>query len=171
MAFETISDGLTLVIPTSGTKNWASTLKTSTWKKISGHNHTGGGNGVKLTTSSLSLENFYGTQQNGSIIANTCTVNWNNGTIVVIDATAQTANTAISLASANPLTGRSYKMILKGAASPYLFTLAGATVKWQGGVSPFGADYYLTQSAGAIDIIDLYYDGTAYYAQWLSDFS
>ena len=46
MPYEIISQGVTIVIPTSGTKNWATTLKNSTWVKISQHDHSGSGNEI-----------------------------------------------------------------------------------------------------------------------------
>lgn len=52
MAFTTLTLGLTLTIPTNGTKNWGTTLKTTTWTKISNHNHTGSGDGNQMVTGS-----------------------------------------------------------------------------------------------------------------------
>lgn len=53
MPFKTLSSGLTLQIPTPGTKNWAETLETSCWQKISEHDHTGSGKGKQIGTSAI----------------------------------------------------------------------------------------------------------------------
>jgi microcystin-dependent protein len=48
MATESFTSGLTLTIPTKGTRNWAETLRTFV-AAISGHDHTGSGKGKQLT--------------------------------------------------------------------------------------------------------------------------
>lgn len=53
MGYQTLALGLTLTIPTPGTRNWAQTLYATTWTKISAHDHTGGGNGAQLGTNAL----------------------------------------------------------------------------------------------------------------------
>ena len=53
MGYTTINLGLSLTIPTSGTRNWTQQLLTGAWEKISEHDHTGGGNGAQLTGASL----------------------------------------------------------------------------------------------------------------------
>lgn len=54
MPFTTLTSGLTITIPTSGTVNWASTLQTECWAKISAHDHTGSGMGNTIGSSALS---------------------------------------------------------------------------------------------------------------------
>lgn len=54
MAYTTLNLGLQLTIPTSGTRNWASTLYSTTWTKISQHRHTGSGDGNQMVTASYS---------------------------------------------------------------------------------------------------------------------
>jgi len=53
MAFTTLSLGLTLTIPTNGTRNWGTTLRNTTWTKISSHDHSGSGNGVQITNAGI----------------------------------------------------------------------------------------------------------------------
>lgn len=57
MAFTSVTDGLTLSIPTSGTRNWSDEVFTNTWKKISGHDHTGSGNGNQITSAAIQSDN------------------------------------------------------------------------------------------------------------------
>lgn len=53
MPFTTLSSGLTLQIPTPGTKNWAATLQAQCWQKISEHDHTGSGKGKQIGTTAI----------------------------------------------------------------------------------------------------------------------
>lgn len=48
----TISDGLTLVIPSRAQSNWDTILRTA-FEAISGHDHTGGGKGLALSAASF----------------------------------------------------------------------------------------------------------------------
>lgn len=50
---ETLSSGLTLVIPSQGDINWASSIKALCFQKISEHDHTGGGKGTQITTAAI----------------------------------------------------------------------------------------------------------------------
>lgn len=45
MPYENLNLGIDLTLPTSGEENWGTTLKNTTWTKISRHDHTGGGGG------------------------------------------------------------------------------------------------------------------------------
>lgn len=53
MGYETFSSGLTIQAPTAGTKNWAETLRTQLWSKISAHDHTGSGKGLQIATAAI----------------------------------------------------------------------------------------------------------------------
>lgn len=53
MAYETISNGLTLIIPQKGQKTWTDTFKSSFAVPISSHDHTGGGKGTVLGANSI----------------------------------------------------------------------------------------------------------------------
>lgn len=50
---ETISGGLTLVIPSIGDQNWGESFRDDFATPISEHQHTGGGDGLQLVTSSI----------------------------------------------------------------------------------------------------------------------
>jgi len=54
MAYITLSSGLTLKVPTRGTRNWADEVLNNNFKKISEHDHTGSGKGLPIGTSALS---------------------------------------------------------------------------------------------------------------------
>jgi microcystin-dependent protein len=56
MAFETIAEGLTIQIPTQGTRNWATTIRNECFRPISSHDHTGDGDGVQIGTDALATE-------------------------------------------------------------------------------------------------------------------
>lgn len=53
MGYQQITLGLTLTVPTSGTRNWGSQLKALAWDKISQHAHTGAGDGNQINTAAL----------------------------------------------------------------------------------------------------------------------
>lgn len=50
---ETISSGLTLVIPVLGEVGWATTIRNSCFVKISEHDHTGSGKGIQIATGAI----------------------------------------------------------------------------------------------------------------------
>lgn len=52
-ADETLSSGLTLVIPSQGARNWGTTFKNSFAQKISEHDHTGSGKGLNISTNAI----------------------------------------------------------------------------------------------------------------------
>lgn len=54
MAYITISSGLTIKVPTRGTRNWADEMLAQTFTKISSHDHTGSGKGLAIGTNALS---------------------------------------------------------------------------------------------------------------------
>ncbi len=54
MAYITIANGLTIVVPTKGTRNYSEQMLENTFKKISSHDHTGSGKGNLIGTNALS---------------------------------------------------------------------------------------------------------------------
>lgn len=169
MAYTQITLGLTLTIPTSGTRNWGNTLKNTTWTKISQHDHTGGGNGAQLGNGSFAdytidpvklRKNFRLFQYGTTLIpAGTAqTVDWDNGSIQKM--TLASATGTVSLTLSNPLSGGIYKFFIIQGATPRSVTWP-ASVKWPQAQAPI-----LSTSNGAVDIIELYYDGTNYYGDW-----
>lgn len=168
MPYTTLALGLTLTIPTNGTRNWGTTMKNTTWTKVSEHDHTGSGNGTQIgtnalvdysvTTSKLS-KNIGQTQQSTLTPAGTTqSVNFNAGTIVPLDLGAASGD--VTLSFSNPSQGSTYIFLVTQAATPRAITWPAA-VKWANGQAPI-----LSQSNDQIDKISLYYDGTNYYGDW-----
>lgn len=60
MPYITLTGGLTIKVPTKGTTNWADTVLSENFQKISEHDHTGGGKGLQLTAASLQNNSFDG---------------------------------------------------------------------------------------------------------------
>lgn len=169
MPFTTLSLGLTLTIPTSGTKNWGPTLLNTTWTKISQHNHTGSGDGQKMITSSYTdnsvtvakLAKNAGLFQFATTLApagTTQTVDWSNGSIQKISLASATGDVTLTLS--NPAQGVTYRLFSIQGATPRDL-IWPASVLWANGQKPI-----LSQANGAVDIIQLYYDGTNYYGDW-----
>lgn len=183
MPYTTLSLGLTLTIPTSGTRNWSSTLYSTTWTKISNHNHTGSGDGNKMVTASLTdlcvttakLDNNAVTQaklsknlaltQAATVTPSgtTQTLDWNNGNIQVLSLASATGNVTLTLS--NPIAGGIYKVIVIQGAAP-LDLVYPAGVKWPQGQAPI-----LSTGNGEKDIITFYYDGSSYYGDWELNYS
>ena len=158
MPFETISLGLTLTIPTSSTKNWGSNLKSGAWQKISGHDHTGSGNGVKLSETSLSdnLGQTQGTTLTPS--GTTQTIDFNTGNKQILNLGSATGTVTLTLS--NPKTSATYRVKLIQGATPRALVWPAA-VKFQGAEEP---GQYM--DASSIGYVTLDYDGTVYLASW-----
>lgn len=56
MAYITLTSGLTIQVPTRGTRNWADTVLNQNFKKISEHDHTGSGKGLQIGTNAISAD-------------------------------------------------------------------------------------------------------------------
>jgi hypothetical protein len=173
MAYETLALGITLTLPTSGTKNWATTLKNTTWTKISQHSHTGSGDGNKLGTNSLQSNIV-----NQSLLAKnlalnvaatltpsgtTQTIDFNNGNIQNLDLSSATGTVTLTLS--NPIAGAWYTIWVTQGGTFRDLTWP-ASVKWPQGVAPI-----LTQTASAVDLVQLYYTGTVYRGLWELNFT
>lgn len=162
MAFTTLSNGLTLKVPTAGTRNWASTLLTETWVKLSAHDHSGSGNGTPVNAVGAHIAlTQYATTLTPS--GTTQTVNWNNGNYQNLDLSSATGDVTLTLS--NPKTGGIYRLwVTQGATFRDL--IFPASVKWPQGQAPI-----LSSGAGKVDLIELYYNGSVYYGEWELDFS
>lgn len=183
MPYTTLSLGLTLTIPTVGTRAWASTLYSTTWTKISNHTHQGNGDGNKMVTASytdLSVTtakiannaitkeklsaNLAYNQYSATLspAGTTQTIDWNNGNIQKLSLAGASGDVTLTLN--NPVSGAIYKLfVIQGASFKDL--VYPASVKW-----PQGQIAILSTSASAVDIITFYYDGTNYYADWELDY-
>lgn len=173
MAYTTLNLGLTLTIPTVGTRNWGQTMFQTTWTKISQHGHTGSGDGNQIGTSGFAdfsitrdkLKKNLGVYPYGTVISpggSSATADFNNGSIQKID--LETASADLDLTLANPVAGVVYKLLIYQGSTPRDINWP-ASVKWPQGQKPI-----LSQTNNAIDKVELYYDGTNYFGDWQNDY-
>jgi hypothetical protein len=172
MAYQTLALGLTLTIPTSGTKNWGQTLFSTTWTKISQHKHTGSGDGNQLDTSSYSAnsvtgdilaKNIFFAQALNSPAGTTQTIDFDTGNIQKLDLSGASGD--VTLTFSNPATGGIYILCpIQGAVARSL--VFPGNVKWPQGQAPI-----LSTSNGAFDKITFYFDGTNFYGDWELNYS
>lgn len=177
MPYESLNLGINLTLPTSGTTNWGQTLKQTTWTKISEHEHTGSGDGNQLVTASYSdfsvtidkLAKNAGSYQYDTPLVpappfgGSQTVDFANGSIQTLDLGLADANVTLTLS--NPAKGATYKIWVIQGAIPRDLIFPG-NVKWPQGQAPI-----LTQTDDAIDLIELYYNGTDFLGQWQNNWS
>lgn len=173
MAFTTLSLGLTLTIPVVGARNWGTTLKSTTWTKISQHQHTGTGDGNKMVTASYTDNSVTSVKLAKSIaqgVASTLTPAGTSQTIDLSLGNNQTldlssASGTVTVTLSNPEAGGWYNIwIVQGAT--FRDITWPASVKW-----PQAQAAILTQTNGAVDLVKLYYTGSVYRALWELDFS
>lgn len=173
MAYTTLTLGLTLTIPTNGSRNWGSTLLNTTWTKISQHNHTGSGDGAQNITASYSdysvttikLSKNIGVAQASTLtpLGTTETINWNNGNVQYLDLSSATGDVTLTLS--NPVAGARYLIWVTQGAS-FIDLNYPAAVKWAQAQKPL-----LSSGAGKVDKIELYYTGTEYRGDWNLDYA
>lgn len=170
MPFEQITDGLTLTIPTDGTTNWGPTTKQSTWKPISGHDHTTG-KGQQIPTGGIVDGAITNAKLATAIrvievatltpLGTTQTVDFDDGRKQTIDLGSATGNVTVTLS--NPVAGETYRIkILQGATARVI--VWPASVLWAQGAEP--TQYHQVNSK---NIVFMEYDGTNYYADWEID--
>jgi hypothetical protein len=168
MPYETLNLGIELTLPTTGTSNWGTTLKNTTWTKISQHRHTGGGDGQQLVTASYAANSVTSAKLAKNIAlgvaatltpaGTTQTIDFDLGNIQTLDLSTATGD--VTLSFSNPQAGAVYKIwVIQGAVFRDLIFPAG--VKWPQAQAPI-----LTQSNGAVDLVELYYTGSDYRGQW-----
>lgn len=164
MGYTNITLGLTLVVPTTGTRNWGQQLLTSTWNKISEHDHTGGGKGNQITSAAIQ-PNFGLTQANQTTSGPAITIDFNNGNNHYIDWSG--ASGAVTITLSNPVAGAVYHLFFKNPATALSVTWP-ASVKWPQGQAPIW-----TETLNAIDGVTLYWNASAsvYYADWQLNYS
>jgi hypothetical protein len=174
MPYTTLNLGLTLTLPTSGTRNWASTLYATTWTKISQHRHTGSGDGNQLITASYADASITSAKlvkhiAYGQAVAaltpsgTTQTVDLSLGNTQTINLGSASGNVTVGFS--NQLAGGLYRLFLiQGAVARDI--VWPASVKW-----PQGQVAILSTTNGAVDIVELYFDGTNYYADWQVGFA
>lgn len=174
MSFETISLGLTLVIPTSGQQNWAANIKANAWEKISSHDHTGSGSGAKIGAGAITdnsigktqlAKNFAFTQVSSVLsgVNPTAAIDFDNGHIHKFD--FDTASGTVDVTVANPVEGGRYTI---------LFVYGSNTVAINYPANflfPQGQEPILPTDDNAIHKIEMYYDGTNYYCDWNREYA
>lgn len=174
MAFTTLNLGLTLTIPTIGTRNWGQTMFQTTWTKISQHAHTGSGDGNPLGSSAISdfailrdklAKNIghYELATPAVPAGDVQTLDFANGSIQTLDLGSATGDVTLTLS--NPVAGTLYRLKVIQGATPR-DVIWPATVKW-----PQGQKLILTQDDNAIDMVTLYWDGTNYFGEWNNAFA
>lgn len=172
MGYQTITLGLTLTVPTAGTKNWSQSALVGAWEKISAHDHTGSGNGEKLTGASIA-PNFALVQASLQTITGaspSLTVDFANGNIHLIDLTGASGTVSVTLA--NPTAGAEYKIFIRQPSTALTFSwpiAPAALIKWPQGQALIPT----TGTSGAVDSVTLYYNSlnTVYYADWQVNYS
>lgn len=173
MAFTTLNLGLTLTIPTVGTRNWGQTLLQTTWTKISQHAHTGSGDGNQLGASAISdyaitrdkFAKNLGFFPYGTLLAPTGTsqtVDFSNGSHQKLDLENATGDVTVALS--NPVAGARYTLlVIQGSTARDI--VWPAAVLWPQGQKPI-----LSETENAVDKIEFYYDGSNYYGDWDNDY-
>jgi hypothetical protein len=111
---------------------------------------------------SLLSKNLALWQQNVAAAGGGATINWNNGNTCILDQSAATGTVTLTLT--NPIEGALYRIVISQGATFRDITWP-ASVKFPQGQLPI-----LTQTASAKDKVELYYDGTNYYADWQVDY-
>jgi hypothetical protein len=175
VGYTTINLGLTLTVPTSGTRNWGQQVLTGAWNKISSHDHSGGGQGNQIDTAGLASDSVTSDKLAPNIaltqaslitvtgVNQSVTVDFDLGNIHVINLQAATGTLTVSFANAQA--GAEYKLFFINPATALTFTWPAA-VKW-----PQAQEPIWTESSGAVDGVSLYYTGAVYYSDWQLNFS
>jgi len=174
MPFETLNLGINLTLPTNGTTNWGTTIKNTTWTRISQHDHTGSGNGSKLSTSSINdnqittikLSKNYGYTQAPTVtpVGTSQTLDFNLGNVQKLDLGSATDNVTVTLN--NMLAGSRYIILIVQAATPRNISWP-ASVKWAQ-----GQKVILSDTVSSVNYVDGYYDGSSLLIlNWDSDLS
>lgn len=162
MAFETISGGLTLVIPTNGQTNWGTTVRNSAWVPISNHKHQGGGDGGQIPTGGLAdnsvttakLSKNYGYTQATTVSASgtAATIDLSLGNVQTLDVSGASGDVTVTIN--NPASGSIYWIYIVQGATPRN-VIWPAAAKFPQGVAPI-----LSTANGSIDVVRFYYNGT-----------
>lgn len=170
MPYESLNLGINLTLPTAGTQNWGTTIKNTTWTKISSHNHTGSGNGVLLSGSAalsdnsiptVKLSKNYGWTKAVALSPSgtTQTINLNLGNVQTLNLGSASGN--VTLTISNPGDSHPYFIYITQGATPRTVVWP-ANVKW-----PQGQAAILSTANGSKDIICMLYDGTNFNVyQW-----
>lgn len=171
MGFKVINEGIEFSIPTLGTIQWGPGLEAS-WRKISGHDHTGGGNGAQLPgtaiadgsiTSAKLAPNISFTQATTlTPTGTTVGVDFDLGNFQIIDLSSATGTVTATVI--NGQSGGWYRIkIIQGATKRDI--IWPVNIKFGGGVNPTAH-----QNINSSNIMYLDFDGTNYLVSlWEND--
>lgn len=174
MPYETVNEGLSLTIPTSGTTNWGANLKNLAWKKISQHRHEGSGDGLQIRTAGLAdgavtndklAATVKAAQDTQTPTGTTQTLNLATYTAWILNLGSATGTVTLTLN--NPTTAVRYRIKVEQGGTARVVTWP-ATVKWAGGSSGEPTQY---MAANDVAMIYLDFDGTNYYCLWDTEFA
>jgi hypothetical protein len=175
VGYTTVNLGLTLTIPTSGTRNWGQQVLTGTWNRISAHDHSGGGLGQQIDTTGIADDSITSAKIAPNIaltqaalvtvtgLNQSVTLDFNNGNIQILDLQGATGTLTVTLSNAQA--GADYKIFCINPASALTFVWP-VSVKWPQAQKPIW-----TESLGAVDGVSLYYTGSVFYSDWQLNFS
>jgi hypothetical protein len=176
MGYVNVTQGVTISVPTSGTRNWAQNLLTNAWQKLSSHDHTGSGKGLQIVTAAIAnlavtsaklAKNLAGTQATTVVqAANAATLDFNNGNIQKLSLQGATGPVAVTLS--NPQAGGVYKIFVVQDSTAVRDISWPVAVLWPQG-EKYGVD--VSQGTSDIDCVTLYYDGTNYFGDFQLNWS
>lgn len=169
MPYVTLALGLTIKIPTNGTRNWGTEVYNNTWTKVSQHSHEGSGDGNKLDGSAalednsiptVKLSKFYGLTQAATLTpaGTTQAVDLSLGNVFRIDLGSASGDVTVSVT--NPAVGKKTFLIQQGATPRDI--IWPAEFKWPGGEKPILSGL----ADDALAKVEAYYDGTIYWGDW-----
>lgn len=149
-------------------------MLSTTWTKISQHGHTGSGDGNQLGTNSFAdhsitrdkLKKNLGLYPYATPLApsgTTQAIDFNNGSFQTLDLGSASGDVTVSALS-NPVAGVKYRLHIIQGATPR-DVIWPASVKW-----PQGQKFILSQTDNAIDLVELWYDGTNFFGSFENDF-
>lgn len=171
MPYETLDLGIQLTLPTTGTSNWGTTLKNTTWTKISQHSHTGAGDGnqigtaglanLAITSGKLAKNIALGVASPLVPAGTTQDIDFDNGNTQKLDLSASTGNMTVTLTNAQA--GAVYHLWIVQHGTTIRDISWPANVKW-----PQAQKYgdQVSQAPGDTDRVTLYYDGTNFYGEF-----
>lgn len=171
MPFESLNLGLTLTLPTNGTENWGTTIKNTTWTKISSHDHSGSGNGNQISTTGIA-DNSVTTSKIVDVnvtseklapnialtLAPTLSpagtsqdLDLDNGNIQQLDLGAASGDVTVTIS--NPKEGGEYTIYIIQSATARTITWP-ASFQW-----PQGQEIILSTTNDAVDYVKVQYIG------------
>ena len=172
MPYLTLTRGLTITVPTNGTRNWGTKVYNETWMKISEHRHQGAGDGEKIptaglvdyaiTTAKLSKNYGYTVAPTQTPAGTTATLNLDLGNVQTLDLGSATGNVTPTIS--NPQAGHKYVLLIIQAA-------VAKDIVWPSNCKfPQGQAPILTQTNDAVDKLEMYYNGTNFLIDWNTDY-